>query len=239
MLLSLVHVSKSYGGRKVLNNVSFSVEQGEVVGLLGPNGAGKTTTIRVLTGLVRPDRGEVSLRGKNIWTSPDLVRAHVGYVADTPFLYPRLSAFELLRFVADIRRMPRATSQRRIDELLSEFELSDSAHRFIEDYSLGMKRKLAFCLAFLHRPDILILDEPLNGLDPQAVRHVKELFSRFRAEGRSVLMSTHLLDIAQQMCDTAVIINQGETVDTKRSTRSMAGSLEARYFALTGGAGGQ
>lgn len=229
----LTDVRKAYGRKQVLKGISLAIQSGEVVGLVGPNGAGKTTTMRLMTGLLRPDAGAIVFRQQDIREHPDILRDCVGYVPDDPFLYPQLTGKELLYFVADIRQLPRRTSAERVSELLSQFDLAEVADRFIEEYSMGMKRKIGFCLALLHKPEFLILDEPLNGLDPKAVRVVKDLFHQCRLEGRAVLLSTHLLDVAQQMCDSIVLIHDGEVKETCR-TVDLNVTLEERYFQITG-----
>lgn len=172
--LSLRRVSKSFGRTRVLHDLSLDVAPGEVVALLGPNGAGKTTTLRLIAGLIRPDEGEILIGGKSLLRNRQLCQRSVGYLPDTPFVYPNLTGREMLLLVSDLRRLPRSESLPRIEQLLAQFDLTEDVDRLTGEYSLGMKRKLGLCMALLHRPSLLLLDEPLNGLDPgQAPRGLR------------------------------------------------------------------
>ncbi len=230
-MISVSEIAKSYGSKVALDSVSFDVLPGEVVAILGPNGAGKTTTLRVITGLVKPTHGTVAILGKS--AAPETVQKEVGYLPDEPFLYPKLTGREFLTFLASIRRLPQKVAEARISELTTAFDLTDGFDELTEAYSLGMKRKLALCGALLHNPSILVLDEPLNGLDPKSVKRVKELLVEFSAAGKCVLLSTHLLDIAQALCTSVAIINKGKLILEKQPMGQVRGSLEERFLAIT------
>lgn len=237
-MLEIRAIAKRFGEKQVLHGIDLLVSGGQVLGLLGPNGAGKTTTIRILTGLSQPSQGEVRLLGENVTGLGDRIGSRLGYVADNPFLYPKLTALELLLFLADVRRIPRKAAVARIDDLLHRFRLYDDRTALVEGFSLGMKRKLAFAAALLHNPDVLILDEPLNGLDPRAVREVKDLLHEMIAQGKAVLMSTHLLDIAQTMCTQVAIIDQGRIVLPVSPVEALPASVEETFLQMTERAGG-
>ena len=230
MTLSLQHVSKSFGGTRALQDLTLDVAPGEVVSLLGPNGAGKTTTLRLIAGLIRPDQGEILLGGRSLVRDRQLCQQSVGYLPDVPFVYPSLTGREMLLFVSDLRRLPRAESLPRIEQLLARFDLAGDADRLAGEYSLGMKRKLGLCMALLHQPSLLLLDEPLNGLDPEQARLFRDIIAGLRAQGCAVLMSTHLLPSAQEMSDAVCIIDRGRLVGGKWSPATQLGSLEEQYF---------
>ncbi|MFO7274428.1 MAG: ABC transporter ATP-binding protein [Bacillota bacterium] len=233
--LSLRRVSKSFGRTRVLHDLSLDVAPGEVVALLGPNGAGKTTTLRLIAGLIRPDEGEILIGGKSLLRNRQLCQRSVGYLPDTPFVYPNLTGREMLLLVSDLRRLPRSESLPRIEQLLAQFDLTEDADRLTGEYSLGMKRKLGLCMALLHRPSLLLLDEPLNGLDPGQARLFKDVIFRLRSQNCAVLMSTHLLPTAQEMSDAVCILDKGRLVGGKWSPAKQPGSLEEQYFRVLQG----
>jgi ABC-2 type transport system ATP-binding protein len=232
---------KSYGAVAALRGVSFQVHAGEVFGFLGPNGAGKTTTIRILTGLLRPTDGSATVAGFDVVRQPLEVKRRIGYVADGPFLYPKLTGREFLAFIAALYRMDRRTAAAQADELITLFELTDKADELVEGYSHGMRQKLALAAALVHDPQVLFLDEPTSGLDPRSARTVKDLLLGLAQRGRTVFFSTHVLEIAQNMCDRVAIINGGEliaigTLDELRAqARAGEASLEDIFLELTGG----
>lgn len=232
-MLEIRGIEKRFGDRQILHGIDLTVAGGQVLGLLGPNGAGKTTTIRILVGLSQPSSGQVLLQGEPVTGNGERIGARIGYVADNPFLYPKLTGLELLLFLSDVRRLPRRQALSRIDELLIRFRLQDDRGALIETYSLGMKRKLAFAAALLHDPDVLILDEPLNGLDPRMVREVKDLLHEMRAKGKAILMSTHLLDVAQAMCSQVAIIAAGRIVLPVTPVGDLPASVEETFLQLT------
>jgi len=234
-------ISKSFGAVQALSAVSFSVASGEIVGLLGPNGAGKSTTMRAVLGLVQADSGEIRLFGQNILADPEQTKRLSGYVPEAPALYEFLTGAEYLDFVADMYGLDPATRAERIRQYLAGFELTGHEDSLISGYSQGMKQKVALIAALSHHPKLLILDEPLNGLDPRSARITKDLLRNLAThEGVAVLFSTHVLEIAQAICDRIVILHRGHvlasgTVAALRDRAGMAGrDLEEVFLALTG-----
>jgi len=239
--LEVIRVSKAFGFVDVLYSVSFSVPAGQIVGLLGPNGAGKTTTMKAVLGLVRPDAGEIRLFGRNVVEDPVGTKRQIGYVPESPALYEFLTGAEYLDFVADMYGLERATRRERIPQFLTGLELAGHENSLISGYSQGMKQKVALIAALLHRPRLLVLDEPLNGLDPRSARVTKDLLRNLAAhEGVAVLFSTHVLEIAQAICDRVVILHGGHvlasgTVAALRDRTGLAGrDLEEVFLSLTG-----
>jgi ABC-2 type transport system ATP-binding protein len=232
---------KRYGDKAAVNNVSFDVYRGEVFGFLGPNGAGKTTTIKMIVGLLRPTSGSVRVAGHDVQSEAIQAKAASGYVPDTPNLYPKLSGRELLRFVGDLYEVDRPTVERRIDEFMKLFELEQAADDAIDSYSHGMQQKTALAAALMHDPQVLVLDEPTVGLDPRSARLIKDLLRQMADRGSAIFLSTHILEIAERMCDRIGIINKGELIaigsmDELRSLGKGETSLEDIFLGLTGGA---
>ena len=228
---------RRYGDFTAVDGLDLEVGSGEIVGFLGPNGAGKTTTLRVCAGLLRPDGGEVRIAGRSLAREPLEAKARLGFVPDRPFLYERLSALEFLDFVAALYDVSGPRTESRALEMLARFEMDVVAEDFIEGYSLGMKQKLSVVAALIHDPPLLLLDEPLQGLDPQGARTLKDLLRERASRGLGVLVSTHLLEVAERLCDRVVILHRGR----KRAEGTLAelrGSsadltLEDVFLALT------
>lgn len=211
-MITFEHVNKSFGAKKAVDNLNLTIEDGKVFGFIGPNGAGKTTTIKMLTGILRPDSGTVRLNGIDISQSPMEAKRSFGYVPDTFDMYERLTGMEYLRFMGDIYGVDARRRKEHIDRYLSLFELQDAASQQIRGYSHGMKQKLAITGALMHEPSIWILDEPMVGLDPQSVFILKEEMRRHADGGRTVFFSTHVLDVAERLCDEIGIIKQGRLI---------------------------
>ncbi len=234
-------VSKFYGPVRALNQVSFTLPSGQIVGLLGPNGAGKSTMMKSILGLVRPDAGQVVVFGRDVQADPVSIKRIVGYVPESPSLYEFLTGAEYLDFVGDMYGLPPTVRAERVAQFLAGFELAGHENSLISSYSQGMKQKIALTAALAHRPRLLVLDEPLNGLDPRSARVTKELLRNLAdREGVGVLFSTHVLEIAEAICDRVVILNRGEvvasgTVEALRERAGLAGSgLEEVFLSLTG-----
>lgn len=233
---------KQYGSFVAVKNISFDVHAGEVFGFLGPNGAGKTTTIKMIVGLLQPTSGVVKVAGYDVQTEPLLAKAASGYVPDTPNLYAKLTGRELLRFVGDLYNVDRAQVAHRIDELLRMFDLADSADETVDSYSHGMQQKASLAAALIHDPRVLVLDEPTVGLDPKSARLIKDILRQIADRGSAIMLSTHILEIAERMCDRIGIINKGELIavgsmDELRSLgKTGETSLEDIFLGLTGGA---
>ncbi len=201
-----------FGDVRALDGVSFEVAAGEVFGYLGPNGAGKSTTIKLLLGLLAPTSGVARVAGIDVAADPVGVRERIGYVPEVLSLYDALTAEEHISFVGRLRRLDEATIARRSEALLATFELTDRAREPIRTFSKGMRQKVALALAFLHRPEVLILDEPLSGLDATAALILKDVIRGTAARGSAVLYASHVLDVVERVCDRAMILNRGKTV---------------------------
>ncbi len=233
---------KRYGDKVAVNNVSFNVYGGEVFGFLGPNGAGKTTTIKMIVGLLQPTSGVVKVAGYDVQTQPILAKAACGYVPDTPNLYAKLTGRELLRFVGDLYNLDRSQVAHRIDELLRMFDLVRAADDTVDSYSHGMQQKASLAAALMHDPRVLVLDEPTVGLDPKSARLIKDILRQLADRGAAVMLSTHILEIAERMCDRIGIINQGQLIaqgsmdELRALDKTGQTSLEDIFLDLTGGA---
>jgi len=239
-LIETKNLVKRYGDKIAVDDVSFDVYSGEVFGFLGPNGAGKTTTIKMIVGLLQPTSGSVKVAGYDVRAQPLLAKAASGYVPDTPNLYPKLSGRELLRFVGDLYELDRQQVERRIDELLRLFSLVEAGDDSIDSYSHGMQQKTSLAAALMHDPRVLVLDEPTVGLDPRSARLIKDMLRQIANRGAAVFLSTHILEIAERMCDRIGIINQGKLIavgsmEELRSLGKGETSLEDIFLGLTGG----
>jgi ABC-2 type transport system ATP-binding protein len=230
------HLTRRYKGFTAVDDLQLAVHTGEIYGFLGSNGAGKTTTMKMLVGLLQPDCGRVWIAGHDVWNEPMLAKAAFGYVADHTMLYDRLTGREFLDFLAQIRGMPEQVASERIEQLLDVLELRDRADTACGTYSFGMKRKLAIAGALIHKPQVLILDEPLNGLDPLSARRLKNLFAELAAIGTTIFLSTHDLATAESICHRVGIIHKGRLLVEGSSTelRQIAGApgLEEAFLSL-------
>jgi ABC-2 type transport system ATP-binding protein len=240
-MIVLDHVNKQYGNHTAVNDLSLELKAGEIFGLLGPNGAGKTTTIKMIMGLLEPTSGTITMAGYDIRKDPIPAKRAVSYVPDRAYLYERLTAWEFLRFISGLYELDEETLINRGRELLRLFELEKWQDELIGNFSHGMKQRLCMASAFLRKPKILILDEPTVGLDPRGVRLLREIMQTYRDQGMTILMSTHILEIAEKMCDRMGIIQKGHlivvgTAGEIRQKASMEGSgLEEVFLRLTGG----
>jgi ABC-2 type transport system ATP-binding protein len=203
---------KQYGPLVAVDDLTLAIEPGAVFGFLGRNGAGKTTTIRMMVGLLEPTSGSVVLGGHDIRRAPEVAKSLVGYLPDHPFLYDKLTAGEFLRFAGGLHGLVRVECARRTDLLLGEFGLADQAGELVETFSHGMKQRLALAAALIHRPRILVLDEPMVGLDPQGALELRRLLARLATEGVTIFLSTHSLAVAEELCGRIGIIDRGRLV---------------------------
>ena len=233
-------LSKSFGNRRAITTVSLSVQSGEVLGLLGPNGSGKSTLMKSIVGIIKPDTGSIRVLGTDVTADPVAIKGMIGYVPESPRLYEFLSGVEYLDFVADVHGLAKGERQERILEFLKALDLEGRENELIHGYSQGMKQKLAIIAALLHHPRVLVLDEPLNALDPRSARIVKELLHKFRDNGIPTIFSTHVLEIADAICDRVIIMDGGQIIaeGTTQELRKKAGSsgstLEEVFLKLTG-----
>ena len=233
-------VSKSFGSRQAVANVTFSARGGEVLGLLGPNGSGKSTLIKTIVGIIKPDAGSIQVLGTNVAADPVAVKRMIGYVPEAPRLYEFLSGVEYLDFVADIHGLGKVERHERILEFLKALDLEGRENELIHGYSQGMKQKLAIAAALLHHPRVLVLDEPLNALDPRSARIVKDVIHKLRNNGVPTIFSTHVLEIADAICDRIIIVYDGRIIaeGTSQELKTKAGSagstLEDVFLKLTG-----
>jgi ABC-2 type transport system ATP-binding protein len=240
-MILLDGVEKRYGQFTAVHPLDLHVRQGEMFGFLGPNGAGKTTTIRMLTGVLRPTAGRVLIAGHDLAKDPALAKRQLGYIPDRPFLYEKLTGMEFLRFVGGLWGQDGVALDRRAEELLSLFELAQWADTLVESYSHGMRQKLLISSALVHGPRLIVVDEPMVGLDPKAARMIKDLLRGFVEEGGTVFLSTHTLEVAEALCDRIAIIQEGRirslgTMDELRSeAEAGAAGLEEVFLKLTGG----
>ena len=229
-MIELIHITKKYGNLTAVDDLTLKIEEGEFFGFLGPNGAGKTTTIRMITGLIRPTSGRIILGGYDLAKEPLSAKKIVGFIPDRPFLYEKLSGREFLRFVAELYGMRDGIYRRRVEELLSLFELSQWGDELVESYSHGMRQRLVFSAALIHNPKIIVVDEPMVGLDPKGMRLIKEIFQDFVRKGGTIFMSTHTLSLAEELCHRIGIIHQGKLIalGTKEEIRRKAKLPESR-----------
>jgi ABC-2 type transport system ATP-binding protein len=243
-LITTSHLVKKYGDKLAVNDVSLEIHGGEIFGFLGPNGAGKTTTLKMIVGLLQPSSGAIQVGGYDVQAQPQQAKAITGYVPDTPNLYAKLTGRELLRFVGDLYGIEKQQVDRRIEELLRLFDLTQAGDDTIDSYSHGMQQKTALAAALVHDPRVLVLDEPTVGLDPKSARLIKDILRQMAGRGAAVFLSTHILEIAERMCDRIGIIHQGqliavgtfEELRSLRGTGSSESSLEDIFLSLTGGA---
>jgi ABC-2 type transport system ATP-binding protein len=237
-LVVVDRLTKRFGTTTAVDGISFAVAPGEVFGFLGPNGAGKTTTIKILTGLLQPTDGRASIGGFDVTSHSLEAKRLFGYVPDEPALYPKLTALEFLNFVGDVFLMPAERKQRRITELLSLFDLTSAAGGLLEGFSHGMRQKVTLCAALLHEPKVYFFDEPTVGLDPKSARQFKDIVRAVARSGAAVMMSTHIMEIAESLCDRIAIIDHGRiaAIGSMEQLRALPGrSLEEIFLHLTGG----
>jgi ABC-2 type transport system ATP-binding protein len=238
--LRLESIYKSYGDIKAVRGIELTLDKGEILGLLGPNGSGKSTTMKMVLGILKPDSGEVFVFGEKLSTAPVELKKKLGYVPETPQLYEFLTGLEYIDFVAEMYGVPPVERKERVSHFMDGLQLSGHENELISGYSQGMKQKVAIIAALVHKPKVLVLDEALNGLDPRSARLVKDLVKELAIEGVSILFSTHVLEIAQSLCDKVAIMYQGTilaegTVAELRQKAGLPGStLEEVFLKMTG-----
>ncbi|MBW1739863.1 MAG: ABC transporter ATP-binding protein [Deltaproteobacteria bacterium] len=238
-MISLIHLTKRFGRLTAVDNVNLEIPAGEIFGFLGPNGAGKTTTIKMIAGILEPTEGTIVIDGKNLAEDPVGAKQVTGFIPDRAFLYEKLSGIEFLQFVASLYGMDGHRSEARIRELLALFEMDHWGGDLIESYSHGMKQRLVMSAALIHEPKVIVVDEPMVGLDPKGARLVKTIFKSLASNGVSIFMSTHTLAAAEEVCHRIGIIHEGRLIalGTASELREKAGAkaynLEAVFLKLT------
>ena len=242
-MIAVQNLVKIYGRFKAVDDVSLNIEPGEIHGFLGPNGAGKTTTMRMIAGLLKPTSGRILVNNHDLEREPEAAKGSLGFIPDRPFIYDKLTAGEFLTFHAGLYGLTNGQVGSRVDEMLELFELTQWKHELIESFSHGMKQRLVMSSAFFHRPQAVAVDEPMVGLDPRGARLIKDVFRRMSERGVAILMSTHTLEVAQEMCDLISIILKGKIIahGTVAEIRSLEGDptqhLTEVFLRLTGGSG--
>jgi ABC-2 type transport system ATP-binding protein len=240
-VLSLRGVTKRYGRFTAVSDLDLDVFGGEIFGFLGPNGAGKTTTIRMVAGVLQPSEGSIVLGGDDLASRPEAAKARVGYIPDRPYLYEKLSGWEFLRFVGGLWGKDGGEIERRADRLLELFQLTPWKDELIESYSHGMRQKILISSALIHHPQLIVVDEPMVGLDPRSARILKDLLRAYVRGGGTVFLSTHTLEVAEALCDRIAILSEGRiialgTMDELRSQAHAGGAhLEEIFLKVTGG----
>lgn len=238
-MIELQHLSKNYAKTVAVNDLTLNIQTGEVFGFIGPNGAGKTTTIKMMGGIIEPSSGVISICGVDMKTEPERAKSKIGFIPDQPYLYEKLTGMEFLNFIADLYEMNNEAFIQKAQEKLDMFSLSDWSNELIEAYSHGMKQRLIMAAALLHDPEVIIVDEPMVGLDPAAIKLVKELFRNLASEGVTIFMSTHSLNVAEDVCDRIGIINKGSLIvtgtieDLRQHADVMDAGLEQVFMRLT------
>ena len=240
-MIRLTDLTKRYGRFTAVDGINLEIRRGELFGFLGPNGAGKTTTMRMIAGILQPTSGRIEIAGDDLATDPIRAKSRLGFIPDRPFVYDKLTGAEFLRFVAALYGQDGDPVERRMEELLDLFELMPWKDELVESYSHGMRQKLIISSALLHRPEVIVVDEPMVGLDPKGQKFLKDLFRAFVERGGTVLMSTHTLDTVEEMCDrigiiaTGRIIACGTMAEVREQTAGGDAKLEELFLRLTGG----
>lgn len=227
-VINVEELTKDYNGLTAVDHISFEVEEGEIFGFLGPNGAGKTTTVRILTGIIKPTSGRVSIMGFDLWSESIKAKQIVGVVPELSNAYNELSAWNNLQFMADLYGVPKNHAKRRAEELLNKFNLYDRKDYKVKTFSKGMKQKLITAMALINDPKILFLDEPTSGLDVQSARLIKEMIREFHNDGKTVFLTTHYMHEASQLCSRVAIINHGKiaAIDAPEKLKTRVGGLQ-------------
>ncbi|MFQ5905251.1 MAG: ABC transporter ATP-binding protein [bacterium] len=240
-MIHLRNVTKTFGEVVAVSNLTLNIQKGELFGFIGPNGAGKTTTMKLIVGLLRPTSGNVIVDGTDVQKEPEKAKSKIGYIPDSPFIYQSLTGREFLHFVGNLYRMKDSDIRSRIGELFEYMEIGSWADSRVEEYSHGMRQKIVICSALMHGPDVILVDEPMVGLDPRSARKVKRAFLDRVENGTSIFVSTHSLPVAEEICTRVGLIDRGKLVatgtmeDFRRASRRGAKSLEDIYMEITEG----
>ena len=240
-MIELINLTKRFGNVVAVNRLNLSISKGEIFGFIGPNGAGKTTTLRMMGGVLVPTEGTITIDGLNIAREPEEAKKRIGFIPDRPFLYEKLTGMEFLRFTGDLYGIAGDLFRKKSEEILKKFLLYDWGDELIESYSHGMKQRLIISSAILHDPKVIVVDEPMVGLDPAGIKMVKSLFRDLAQKGTTLFMSTHTLAVAEDVCDRIGIIHKGVLIATgtieelKRRAQVREGDLEKVFLILTEG----
>jgi ABC-2 type transport system ATP-binding protein len=240
-MLRLEGVTKRYGGFTAVKEVDLHVPRGQVFGFLGPNGAGKTTTIRMISGVLLPTAGRILIGGNDLALEPEEAKSRMGYIPDRPYLYEKLSGSEFLRFVAGLWGTDGRATEERAQRFLDLFDLSQWQNELVESYSHGMRQKLLISSALIHQPELIVVDEPMVGLDPKSARILKDLFRTYVAMGGTVFLSSHTLEVVEVLCDAIAIIHEGSIIargtmeDLRKQADAGEAHLEEIFLKVTGG----
>ncbi len=238
-MIELKNITKKYADFTAVDNLSLSVRKGEVFGFIGPNGAGKTTTIKIMGGVLKPTSGSVKIADLDIKDHPEAAKGKIGFIPDRPYLYEKLTGMEFLKFTSDLYGVTENGLEKKAEKELERFSLLDWSNELIESYSHGMRQRLIFASALLHDPEVIIVDEPMVGLDPMAIMMIKDLFVDLAKRGVTIFMSTHTLTVAEDICDRIGVIHRGRliatgtTEDLKREARITEADLEKVFINLT------
>jgi ABC-2 type transport system ATP-binding protein len=238
-MIELKSLTKKYGDYRAVDDLNLSVQKGEIFGFIGPNGAGKTTTIKMIGGILAPSAGTVKIAGIDIQQEPEKAKGKIGFIPDRPYLYEKLTGMEFLKFTADLYGVTDDVFSQKAQQNLEMFSLADWSDELIESYSHGMKQRLIMSAALLHDPEVIIVDEPMVGLDPMAILMVKDLFQRLAQKGVTVFMSTHTLAVAEDICERIGVIRKGQliasgtTADLQREANITDADLERVFINLT------
>ena len=211
-MIEIKHVTKTFGNKTAVDHIDLTIPTGEIIGFIGPNGAGKTTTIKMMSGVLEPDEGDILIGGKSIRSEPLEAKRRFGLVPDSPDMFLRLKGIEYLNFMGDIYDVESSLRAQRIASLAETFEMRDALNDKILSYSHGMRQKIVLMGALIHEPQVWILDEPMTGLDPQSSFHLKQMMKEHAAKGKTVFFSTHVLEVAEKLCDKIAIINHGKII---------------------------
>jgi ABC-2 type transport system ATP-binding protein len=238
-VIELINVTKRYGDFLAVNSLNLQVQNGEIFGFLGPNGAGKTTTIRVMMGILKANSGQVLLGGHDVERQPERAKAICGFIPDRPFIYEKLSGTEFLHFVGKLHDLDSQRLERRATELLEQFDLLEWKDELVEGYSHGMKQRLVVCASLIHEPRILVIDEPMVGMDPRGARKLKDLFRSLAQKGTTIFVSTHSISVAEEICHRIGIIQKGRLIacgdmsEVYAQAKTNDGNLESVFLELT------
>jgi len=237
-MIKLENLTKKFGDFVAVDNLSLEVKPGEFFGFLGPNGAGKTTTIKMIAGLIQPTSGKIFICGIDALKEPEKAKSYLSYIPDQPYMYDKLTGREFLYFVGGLFKMEKEKIKEKIDLLVEHFEIGKWIDRKVEEYSQGMKQRVIIASAFLHEPKVIVIDEPMIGLDPRSAKIVKDTLKQKSKEGTTIFMSTHSLEVAEELCDTIGIIKDGKLIakleakDIEEFKRSHDGKFESMFIEL-------